>query len=276
MVPPDIFDRNARRLRRDRAARGGRADFLRQAMLEGLGERIASVRRNFAEVLDLGCADGTLAVSGATMTRGDAGAVYAAAAGGIQAEEDNLPFPPESFDLVVSAGVLDSVNDVPGALLLARRVLRPDGLFLAAFVGAGSLSTLRRVFRDAEPDRAVARFHPQIDVRAAGDLLVRAGFTLPVADVETLTVRYGALSTLLEDLRSAAATNLMPRRQPLRRDTLARADALFQDRADADGRTSERFEIDDLTGWAPAPGQPQPARRGSATASLAEALQRRE
>lgn len=276
MSVPDIFDRTARRIRRDRAADGFAGhDFLRAAMLDGIQERLGAVTRVFADVLDLGCFDRAfLPPPGTNMVRCDAGLAFARSASGVQADEDRLPFADACFDLVVSAGVLDSVNDLPGALSLIRRALRPDGLFIAAFTGAGSLSTLRAALREAERDRPAARIHPQIDVRSAGDLLVRAGFALPVADVESLTVRYGSLGRLLGDLRGMAATNLLVGRTPLRRDSLARAADAFAALADADGRTSERFEIVFLTGWAPAPSQPQPARRGSATASLADVLKR--
>lgn len=276
MSVPDIFDRRARRRHRDRAAPDfAEYAFLRAAMLDGIAERLASVTRKFNDILDLGCYDGAFsAPPGATVTRCDAGAAFAAAAGGVQAEEDALPFAPGSFDLIVSAGVLDSVADLPGALLLARRALRPDGLLLAAFCGAGSLATLRGVLREAEAARPVARLHPQIDVRAAGDLLVRAGFALPVADVESLTVRYRDLGGLLRDLRGMGATNVLRERIPLSRATLGQAAAAFGARADPDGKTAERFEIVYLTGWSPAPSQPQPARRGSATASLLDALGR--
>ena len=271
---PEIFDRAARRMRRDRAQpRFAEHDFLRAAMLDGIAERLASVTRSFEDVLDLGCHDGSFVPPpGATIARVDAGARFAAAAGGLQADEDRPAFADGAFDLIVSAGVLDSVNDLPGALALARRALRPDGLFLAAFTGAASLATLRAALREAEGDRPAARIHPQLDVRSAGDLLVRAGFALPVADVETLTVRYAGLGRLLDDLRGMGASNVLRDRRPLRRDTLARLARAFAERADEDGRTAERFEIIYLTGWAPAPSQPQPARRGSATASLAAAL----
>ncbi|HWK36473.1 methyltransferase domain-containing protein [Sphingomonas sp.] len=264
---PDIFDRHLRRLRRDRAARGYDG-FLRAAMIDGIVDRLDAVTRSFTDVLDLGAADHAFTLPGATIARCDAGAIFAR--GGVQADEDRLPFADASFDLVVSAGVLDQVNDLPGALALIRRVLRPDGLFLGAFAGAGSLATLRAVLRDAEP--GVTRLHPQIDVRSAGDLLVRAGFALPVADTETLNVRYPDLFKLLADLRATGSTNLLRDRTPLTRATLARAAQTFAEHADPDGRTPERFEIVFLTGWAPDPSQPKPARRGSATTSLLEAL----
>lgn len=276
MSVPEIFDRSARRLRRDRAAADfAEFGFVRASMLDGIAERLASVTRAFHDVLDLGCFDGAFVPPpGAAITRCDVGARFAAHAGGVQVEEDALPFAPGSFDLIVSAGVLDGVNDLPGALALARRALRPDGLFLAAFCGAGTLATLRAVLREAESERPAARLHPQIDVRSAGDLLVRAGFALPVADVETLSVRYRGLGGLLCDLRGMAATNVLRHRSPLTRATLARASQAFAARAEPDGKTAERFEIVYLTGWSPAPSQPQPARRGSATASMLDALGR--
>lgn len=274
MTAPEIFDRRLRRARRDRAMPGYAAhDFLRAFMLEGLQDRLAMVRRPFLDVLDIGAfAGGVATPPGAHVARLDAGFRFARTVGGVQGDEDRLPFADGAFDLVISAGVLDTVNDLPGALSLARRVLRPDGLFLAAFLGAGSLATLRACLREAESDRPVARLHPQVDVRAAGDLLMRAGFALPVADTETLNVRYRSLTGLLADLRGMGATNLMPVRSALGRATLARAEAAFAARADTDGRTTEHFDILFLTGWAPDASQPKPARRGSATASLAAAL----
>lgn len=271
MSDSEIFDRALRRKRRDRAARSYES-FLRDHMLDGLFERLEGVKREFRTVLDLGSADGSFFWPGASITRLEAGEAFATTTGAIHADEDLHPFPEASFDLVVSAGVLDTVNDVPGALALARRALKPDGLFLGAFLGAGSLATLRSCLLAAEADRPVARFHPQIDVRAGGDLLSRAGFALPVADVETLTVRYGGLGGLIRDLRGMAATNLLPNTPPMRRETLLGTAAAFAERADPDGRTPERFSIVYLTGWAPDPSQPKPARPGSATASLLDAL----
>ncbi|WP_239019649.1 methyltransferase domain-containing protein [Sphingomonas suaedae] len=272
--PPDIFDRNRRRLHRDRAAPGFAGfDFIRAWMLEGIGERLDAVRREFHDALDLGCFDGAFVPPpGARVTRVDAGARFAALAGGVQAQEDRPHSPEGAYDLVVSAGVLDSVNDLPGALALIRRSLRPDGLFIGAFLGGSTLSTLRSVMLEAEADRPAARIHPQVDVRSAGDLLVRAGFALPVADVETLNVRYASLFDLIRDLRGMGATSLLPDPAPLRRETVARAAERFAARADAEGRTAERFDAIFVTGWAPDPSQPKPARRGSATTSLTDAL----
>lgn len=242
-------------------------------MVEGIADRLGAVKREFVDVLELGCFNaGMIFGPGVRVTRTDAGQRFAESQRGLQLDEDRLPFAEGTFDLVVSAGTLDSVGDLPGALAQIRRVLRPDGLFLAAFTGGNTLSTLRRVLIDAEAGRPAARIHPQVDVRAGGDLLVRAGFALPVAVSETLTVRYGSLLSLLADLRGMAGSNIMPGRVPLRRDTLARAVDLFAAAADPDGKTVERFDILYLTGWAPAPSQPKPARRGSASTSLADAL----
>lgn len=274
---PAIFDPRARRRSRDRsAAVFADHSFLRDAMLDGIADRLAAVTRHFPDMLDLGCFDGGYASPpGTRVARLDPGFRFARIAGGIQADEDRLPFADGSFDAVVSAGVLDQVADLPGALVLARRALRPDGLFLAALIGAGSFPRLRAALRQAEGDRPVARLHPQIDVRSAGDLLVRAGFALPVADIETLEVGYGSFGRLLDDLRGAALTNTLVERHSLGRGALARAADAFAAAADPDGRTRERIEILFLTGWAPDPSQPRPARRGSGSASLAEALKPR-
>lgn len=271
----EIFDRAARRLRRDRAAAGyADHDFLRTAMLDGIAERLDAVTRDFTDILDLGCFDGAFVPPpGARVARFDPGFAFACAAGGVQGDEDRLPFADASFDLVVSAGVLDSVNDLPGALTLIRRVLRPDGLFLGAFVGAGSLPALRGALRIAEGERPAARLHPQIDVRSAGDLLMRAGFALPVADIETLDVRYRDIGRLLGDLRGMAAGNVLAGRRPLTTTTVSALARAYADMAEPDGRTAERFSMIFLTGWSPDASQPKPARRGSATASLGAALQ---
>ncbi len=280
MAAPEIFSRSLRRLRRDRAQPGIAAhDFLRVAMIEGLIERLDFVTRGFTSALDLGCANGALTnalrARGMAVTALDAGARFASAAGGVQGEEDALPFAPASFDLIVSAGVLDTVNDLPGALIQCRRALKPDGLFLAAFVGAGSLPALKSAIAAADADRAAPpRFHPQIDVRAAGDLLSRAGFALPVADVEPLDVRYSSLFGLIADLRGMAATNQLAGQTPpwIGRTRLTRAAETFAAAAEPDGKTRERFQMIFVTAWSPGPDQPQPAKRGSATASLAAAL----
>jgi SAM-dependent methyltransferase len=279
---PEIFDRQIRRLRRDRA-QPGFADhaFLRDAIVDGLLDRLSIVTRPFARALDLGCADGSLTRAltalGIEVVACDAGAHFAAAQGGVQADEDALPFEPASFDLIISAAALDTVNDLPGALIQCRRALKPDGLFLAGFVGAGSLPKLRAAVSAADEamgGAVPARFHPAVDVRSSGDLLARAGFVLTVADAEPLDVGYANVFRLIGDLRGMAATNQLADQHPPRfgRARLATLADAFAGQADDDGRVREHFELVFMTGWAPGPDQPQPARRGSAKTSLAQAL----
>ena len=278
------FDRALRRQRRDRAAmRFAGADYLHRLVADDLLDRLGAVTRTFGRALVLGASGGyietKLRAQGIEVVSADPGFAFARAAGGVQADEDRLPFGDGAFDLAVSLGVLDSVNDLPGALLLIGRALKPDGLFLGAFAGAGSLPRLRSAMlaADAAEGAAAPHIHPQIDVRAAGDLLTRAGFALPVVDCHGIDVRFPHLLSLVRDLRAMGATNVLAARstRPIGRNGLAAAMADFADHADDDGKTTERFEIVHMLGWAPAPSQPQPARRGSATVSLADALKRR-
>ena len=277
--PPEIFDRGLRRLRRDRAAeRFDDYSFIRDAIVEGLLDRLDIVTRKFGHALDLGTANGSLARAlrdrGIQVTACDAGARFATDS--VQCDEDRLPFASGEFDLIVSAGVLDSVNDLPGALIQCRRALKPDGLFLAGFVGAGSLPRLKKALLAADQAAGggvAQRVHPLIDVRAAGDLLTRAGFALPVADGEPLDVGYADPFRLMTDLRGMAATNMLAGdRPPLTRGRLMHLNQEFAAQADPDGRVRERFELVFMTGWSPGPDQPQPARRGSGKTSLADAL----
>lgn len=264
---------------RDRAQpRFADHDFLYRHMMDGLLERMGDVQRPLNDVLLIGCPDtsgrAALTALGKRVTCCDPGARNAALNDGVQADEDALPFAEGSFDLVIACDTLDSVNDMPGALVLIQRALRPDGLFLGAFLGAGSLLRLRQSLLHAEADNARQHIHPQVEVRAAGDLLARVGYAMPVADVETLRVRYSSLIALMHDLRGMGHANAMTRDRtgPLSRETIARASVLFEQAADSDGRTAEKLSILYLSGWKPDPSQPRPARRGSATVSLAEAL----
>lgn len=278
-APPLIFDSRRRAASRDRAqARFTEHDFLYRYMLEGLLERLSDVQRSLQDVLLIGCPDRSayeaLNALGKNVTCSDPGGRNARLNNGVQTDEDALPFAESSFDLVIACDTLDSVNDLPGALVLMQRILRPDGLLLGAFLGAGSLPRLRQALLHAEGDTARPHIHPQVEVRAAGDLLARTGFAMPVADIETLTVRYSSLLALMHDLRGMGHTNVMTRERAgsLTRETIARASVLFGQAADPDGRTAETFSMLYLSGWKPDPSQPRPARRGSATVSLADAL----
>lgn len=264
MDPSEIFDRNARIRARNRAARtGGDSDFVRDHMMSGIVERIEAIDRDFTDILDIGAWRGGFLWNGASIVRIDAGNAFARLNGGIRMEEDRLALGEARFDLVISAASLDQVNDLPGALTLIRRALRPGGMFVAAFLGAGSLSALRHALRIAEPEPPAPRLHPQIDVRSAGDLLTRAGFADSVADNETMAVRYPSLARLIGDLRGMAATNLLRARRPMTRGVMARAGEAFHALGDPDGKTVERFGIIYMTGFAPVLDA-KPRRRGGA------------
>lgn len=252
------------------------ANFLAPIIAETLLDRLAMVTREFPRTLLIGAHDGVLAdqlrASGTALTIIEAGPRLAAASGAIAVEADAIDLPFASFDLIIWPGGLDSINDVPGALLRLRALLAPDGLLLGAFVGDGSLPRLRRAVM-ADGVRSIARLHPQIDLAAMGNLLQRVGFTMPVVDVEALTVRYGDWFALVRDLRAAGlASRLAPAPPPFHRAEVARIAAAFAAQADPDGRIGESVRIVHFSGWAPHPDQPRPARRGSGTASLAEAL----
>ena len=275
-APRQLFSPERRRLAMARGERLARQTvaFLAEHMADEIIERLGWVTRDFGKALVLGMAPPSLlaALEGRGMRLTLAGPIGR----DIVCDEDLLPFDTASFDLVIALGTLDSVNDLPGALIQINRSLRPDGLMMAAMMGAGSLPRLKAAMlaADEASGRGVAaRIHPQIDVRAAGDLLQRARFAMPVADSDTLNVRYSSLPALIADLRAHGWTNTLSASGPaLGKVGLLEAMQRFAGDADSDGKTPERFEILYLSGWAPSPDQPKPARRGSATASLAGLL----
>ena len=280
MSAPYIFNPVLRSLRRDRAlSTFPSARFLYAAIADELLERLDLVQRRFTKALVIGCPDMTLvnalSARGMSVACADQGQAVALAAGGSHVPAESLPFPPATFDLIFSCGVLDAVNDLPGALIAMRQTLAPDGLCLLAFAGAGSLPRLRAALLAADGDRPAQRLHPQVDVRALGDLLQRAGFALPVADQQEIDVRYGSLFALMADLRNMGGGQaLASQPPPITRAGLARAADNFANHADPDNRTTERFIIVHGSGWAPSPDQPRPARRGSASTSLASVLEK--
>jgi SAM-dependent methyltransferase len=260
---PLVFDRALLRARRRRALRLGPATFLVDRVAADLADRLATVLRSFALAVDL--ATPSDAVRRALRDR--VGAIVAVdhvieglsqdPGLRIAADEEALPFRDASLDLVVSALALQFVNDLPGALVQIRRALRPDGLFLAALFGGETLAELRQAMAAAEIERdggVSPRVAPFADLRDLGALLQRAGFALPVTDVERVTVRYDSAIALMRDLRRMGATNVLVerRRVPLRRATLARMAEIYAERfADADSRLRATFEIIWLSGWAP-------------------------
>jgi SAM-dependent methyltransferase len=289
MAAPLVFDRALQRQRLARAERRGFADFLIAHAAEDLGERLSAVKRDFTFALDLGtpthAAATALAAAGVgTIIRAAPLASPAPTGDALRvvADEEALPFAEARFDLAVSLLALHGVNDLPGALVQIRRSLKPDGLFLACLLGGRTLVELRQVFAEAEAEvegGVSPRVAPFVDIRDLGDLLQRAGFALPVTDIDTLTVRYGNPIALMHDLRAMGLTNSLVerRRRPLKRATLARAIALYGERfADPGGRIPATFELLWLSGWVPHESQQKPLRPGSARTRLADALGTKE
>jgi NADH dehydrogenase [ubiquinone] 1 alpha subcomplex assembly factor 5 len=264
---PVIFDNRRRMAIRARAvARGLEQSFLLAAMADELAERLAYVSRNFKTVLLVGpiavFADRILCERTPAVTIN------------VMQDEEAFCYPPGSFDLVLSAGTLDSVNDLPGALVQLRRVLKPDGLFLGTLFGAGSLKTLKSAMLIADGELVRPHIHPQIDLRAISDLITRAGFALPVTDIDKLEVRYGDWRRLVRDLRDAGVSNALSSPRRFARSMPDALGAAWRSMSDLDGRVNESFHFLQLSGWAPAPSQPKPAARGSGTVSLASALKK--
>lgn len=279
----EIFDRRQRRRQHVRVASPDHLGdgALKDLLVDDLLERLAGVNRPFSRVLDLGCHDGRLGkrITADWVVTADATASWFKGPKlAVVCEEDYLPFAEASFDLIVSAGSLHWVNDLPGALLQIRRLLKPDGLFLANFPGGESLLELRRAFLEAEAalcGGAALHVSPMIDVREAGALLQRAGFSMPVADADHLTLSYPSPLHLMQELRSLGETNAVASRSRkfLRRSVLTQAMERYQAHFSLpDGRIKASLDIISLTGWAPSPDQPKPLRPGSAKVRLADAL----
>ncbi len=269
---PQIFDPGRRAALRARAASRADGDhFLWKYMAEDLADRLAYVQREFKHALILGpmgaYASTILGDRNVTTTIADIGPV----------QEDQLPYPPGHFDLIITAGTLDSVNDLPGALIQLRRCLRPDGLLLGNMFGAGSLRELKAMMLEADAGRAVPHIHPQIDLRSAADLLTRAGFALPVADVDNVAVRYTQLHHMLSDLRDMGVGNaLTGMRAYFGKAAMARLQAIWDRKAGTDEKVEEQFVLLNFSGWSPSPDQPRAAPRGSGTVSLASILKPRD
>lgn len=286
---PRLFDTARHLANKDRAAaRFSEYDFLKARLSSALVERLADTSHRFERALDLGAHDGTLASLLATSDQVDEVVAFEASpamaalsrSNGVETvggDPEALPFEPASFDLVASTLALHWINDLPGQLIQIRRILKPDGLFLAALLGAGTLRELRESLLEAETGLtggAAPRVSPLPGLQDCAGLLQRAGFALPVADVDRVTVRYGDPLKLMADLKGMGERAAFAAGgHPLRRDVLARAMAIYADRfMDPDGRLRASFEVVWLSGWAPAPNQPQPKRPGSATVRLADAL----
>jgi SAM-dependent methyltransferase len=286
--PPRLFDRGLQRLRLARAA-SGYEDFLKARAADDLVQRLMVINRQFDMAMDLGARTGAFAralrQSEAAdkvgwLAQADLSEVMLGRASGprLVADEARLPLAAGSVDLIVSSLSLHAVDDLVGALIQIRRALRPDGLFLGALLGGATLTELRQCLTEAElreTGGAGPRVSPFLDAFDGAALLQRAGFALPVADIDTVNVLYDHPLKLMADLRAMGETNVLfdRPRAPLTRRVLARVCELYFERfATADGRIRATFEIITLTGWAPHPGQQQPLRPGSAKMRLADAL----
>ncbi|WP_036287139.1 methyltransferase domain-containing protein [Methylocystis sp. ATCC 49242] len=276
-TPPRIFDRSLLHLRLRRALARGAPDFLLTRAADDLLDRLLTVKREFPRSLAIGLPTDHFAR--AIIASGRAAPLRASRFGGdVIADEEALPFAQGSFDLVVSGMALQWVNDLPGVLTQIRRALAPDGLFIACLPGGTSLIELRAALAQAEEEitgGASPRVSPFVDVRDMGGLLQRAGFALPVSDVDSFTLRYDSLLALMADLRAMGAANVLVKRasRSMRRDVLARAAQIYAERfSDPDGRVRASFEIVWLSGWAPHESQQKPAKPGSATVRLEDAM----
>jgi SAM-dependent methyltransferase len=284
MPHPVIFDRTLLRARRARAAALGPATFLIDRVADDMAGRLSAVLRRFDIAADIGTPTDAVrrALAGRVGTIVAADPEVSGGALAVAADEEALPFRDGSLDLAVSALALQFVNDLPGTLVQIRRALKPDGLFLAAMIGGESLVELREAFAQAESEiegGVSPRVAPFADLRDLGALLQRAGFALPVTDIDRVTVRYATPLAVMHDLRRMGAANALAerRRTPLRRATLRRLFELYAERfADADGRVRATFEIVWLSGWAPHESQQKPLAPGSARARLADALRTKE
>lgn len=241
---PTIFSASRRAARfaraRYRARRPDAANFIAEDVIEDTLERLAFVQHHASEALVLGDWTGTLAQA-------------LRAQGSHVAQPDELdleaPLPRGGYNLIVVLGLLDAVNDLPGALIHLRAALAPNGLVLAHFIGGQSLPALRAAMMAAEPERPAARIHPLVDPRAAPGLLQRAGWKDPVVDTHKLKVRYSSLDRLIADLRDQCLGNALAKpAAPLAKGALALARTAFAAKADTDGKTTETFEIVTLTG----------------------------
>lgn len=283
--PTQIFNRELLKIRRSRAARRGADDTLKRELCLRIADRLEDVSRHFARALDLGCHGGQMAdlLLGnpkiGELVSCDLSVEMLKNARGLRvaASEEALPFAPQSFDLVMSAASLHWVNDLPGALAQIRRILKPDGLFLAIMPGPASLQELRESFAAIESQSGILRPHiaPFAEVRDAGNLLARAGFALPVADSDMLTLTYQTPLALMRELQAIGEANALYAQEKgiLPRGFFAQVCQHYaQHHALENGRVRASLELITLTGWAPHASQQQPARRGSGKVSLKDVL----
>ena len=254
-----IFNRPLYRQRRNRhAAQWQQYDFLKREAAERIGECLEDITRKFPLALDLGCHDGALP----QLLAGRGGVQQWISCDSAKAfhsqilcDEELLPFADNSFDLVVSALSLHHVNDLPGALIQIRRALKPDGLFLAILPGAMTLKELRMSVTGASAEQGFGlspRVSPFVEIRDAGALLMRAGFALPVADSDTLTVCYDNAFELMQDLHGMGESSVLlsQRKSFTSRSQMAAIADYYQNHFVLPDKTiPATFEFITVTGW---------------------------
>ncbi|ARN83195.1 methyltransferase domain-containing protein [Methylocystis bryophila] len=279
--PPRLFDRRLLRRRLSRALDKRAPDFLIARAADDLEDRLSAIKRPFPRALDLGTPTPHFARALTTPKR--PAPMRAALALGpeeqglrLVVDEEALPFAAASLDLVVSGLALQWVDDLPGAFAQIRRALAPDGLFLACMIGGVSLFELRQALIEAESEisgGASQRVSPFVDMRDLGSLLQRAGFALPVTDVDSFTLRYDSMLALCAELHLMGAGNVLRARRPLPRRALLRAAEIYAQKfSDPDGRVRATIEIVWLSGWAPHESQQKPLKPGSAEMRLEDAV----
>lgn len=286
-----IFDQSLVEAHRRRALRQGdqKATFLLDIVGQELADRVSVVERQFDKAMELhgytGITARCLAETGkvGTVERVETDRAFGSADAPVTiAPLERIPAEPDSLNLLVSPLSLHLTNDTPGVFIQARRVLKPDGLFLAAIPGSGTLQELREALLAAEAELtggASPRVIPFADVRDIGALLQRAGFALPVADAETYTVRYDSLFDLIRDLRAMGMNNPLAsrNRKPMPKRFFLKAAEIYAERfSDPDGRVRATFSIIYVSGWAPHESQQKPLKPGSAKQRLSDALGARE
>ncbi|OYU49919.1 MAG: SAM-dependent methyltransferase [Rhizobiales bacterium PAR1] len=280
---PELFDFVKAQAADHRALRLGAERFLLDRVSDDLVDRLAPVLREFEVALDFGTPFGAFGKALCTARKIETLESQSNTPGSRALQLPDTGLPPEHYGLILSGMLMHRINDLPGLLIQLRRALKPDGLMMAAFPGGDTLSELRDVLIRAESEitgAAGLRVFPMIDVRAAGQLLQRSGFALPVADSEKLMVRYSDLFALIRDLRAMGATAaplVRPGQPGLTRAILLRAAELYaMHYADADGRIRATFEVIWISGWAPHASQQKPLKPGSAKMRLDDALRQIE
>jgi NADH dehydrogenase [ubiquinone] 1 alpha subcomplex assembly factor 5 len=292
--PPKIFDRHKTRRNRAKAAHmPNTADWLQTANRQQLLDRLLDMKRSFHSALSMGCKKGETAKALAqdhnleTVIATDLSHAFTCKANmdgiaAVTADEEWVPFGPDAFDLIIAEQCLHWTNDLPGSLIQLKRCLQPDGLFLASLFGSATLHELRAALFEAESNLlggVTPRVSPFVDVRDAGNLLLRANFALPVADTDVIIREYDCLADLFNELRQMGeTTSILDRFKGLTTPRLfTAAEEIYRNRHGTEqGKLRATFEIVTLTAWAPAETQQKPMARGSAQNRLSDALSSKE